>query len=175
MPLGSADWNWGYILHKLTIVGVVAVAAALGACAKSPESISASYVSEVGYQAWSCQQLSEETLRLSAAYASAAQQQEKARTNDVVGVILIGLPVSSLSGDNIAPEIARLKGEQEAVRKAMVIKNCAVAAVPPPVAPAVKAPAKAKPAPAVKPVATVAPTAPATATVTVPAAQTPAK
>lgn len=150
-------------MHKFTIVGVVALAAALGACAKSPESISPSYVSEVGYQAWSCQQLSEETLRLSSAYASAAQQQEKARTNDVVGVIFIGLPVSSLSGDNIAPEIARLKGEQEAVRKAMVVKNCAPAAVPPPVT---AAPTKAGPAKA----ATAAPAAPAA-----PAAQTPAK
>jgi hypothetical protein len=34
------------------------------------------------------------------------------------------LPVSSLSGDNIAPEIARLKGEEEAIRKAMIRKNC---------------------------------------------------
>jgi hypothetical protein len=165
-------------LHKLSIVGVVAVAAALGACAKSPESISPSYVSEVGYQAWSCQQLSDETLRLSSAYASAAQQQEKARTNDVVGVIFIGLPVSSLSGDNIAPEIARLKGEQEAVRKAMVLKNCSPAAVPPPAttakAPATKAPVKAAPvAPA--PVAT-APATAAPATTTAPAAtQAPAK
>ncbi len=167
-------------MNKLTILGVVAVAAALGACAKSPESISPSYVSEVGYQAWSCQQLSDETLRLSSAYASAAQQQEKARTNDVVGVILIGLPVSSLSGDNIAPEIARLKGEQEAVRKAMVLKNC-TATVPPPVvtkAP-VKAPAKAAPvaktaAPAA---ATTTPAAASTApvTTTAPATQAPAK
>jgi len=152
-------------LNKLTIVGVVAVAAALGACAKSPESIAPSYVSEVSYQAWSCPQLAEETLRLSSAYASAAQQQEKARTNDVVGVILIGLPVSSLSGDNIAPEIGRLKGEQEAVRKAMVIKNCAPAAVPPPVT-AAKAPVKPAPAKVTAPVATApaaAPAAPAAA------------
>jgi hypothetical protein len=29
-----------------------------------------------------------------------------------------------MSGENIAPEIARLKGEQEAVRKAMLTKMC---------------------------------------------------
>jgi len=94
------------------------------ACAKSPDSISASYVSEVGYQNWSCAQLGEEAARLSAALASASVQQENARTTDTVGVILIGLPVSSLSGDNIAPEIARLKGETEAVRKASMTKAC---------------------------------------------------
>jgi len=95
-----------------------------GACAKSPESIQASYISEVSYQSWSCPQLGEESQRLSAALATASTQQERARGNDVVGVILIGLPVSSLSGDNIAPEIARLKGEQEAVRRTMIAKNC---------------------------------------------------
>lgn len=79
-----------------------------------------------------CTQLADETLRLNAAYATAASQQTKARSNDVVGVILIGLPVSSLSGDNIAPEIARLKGEQEAVRKAMISKGCAEQPVPVP-------------------------------------------
>jgi len=39
-------------------------------------------------------------------------------------VVLIGLPVASLSGDNIAPEIARLKGEQEAVQKAKLRQGC---------------------------------------------------
>ncbi|WP_459630117.1 hypothetical protein [Alsobacter sp. R-9] len=76
------------------------------------------------YQNWSCRQLGEESQRLSAALATASAQQEKARTNDIVGVVLIGLPVSSMSGDNIAPEIGRLKGEQEAVRKATITKNC---------------------------------------------------
>lgn len=96
----------------------------LAACAKSPESISASYVSHVGYQSWSCPQLGEEQHRLSAALATASTEQKKTRSQDTAGVILLGLPVSSMSGGNIAPEIARLKGEQEAVRKAMIIKSC---------------------------------------------------
>jgi hypothetical protein len=32
-----------------------------------------------------------------------------------------------MSGDNIAPEIARLKGENEAIIRAMRIKGCAAA------------------------------------------------
>jgi hypothetical protein len=103
---------------------VLVAAAVLAACAKHPDSIAPSYVSEVGYRSWTCGQLGEEQGRLASALATASTQQEKARTNDVVGVILIGLPVSSLSGDNIAPEIARLKGEQEAIRKAMIAKSC---------------------------------------------------
>lgn len=106
---------------------ILAAAAIATSCAKAPESISASYVSEIGYQSWTCEQLSGETLRLSEALSTASTQQNRARTNDTVGVIFIGLPVSSLSGDNIAPEIGRLKGEQEAVRRASITKRCTVA------------------------------------------------
>ena len=35
------------------------------------------------------------------------------------------MPVSSMSGDNIAPEVARLKGEIEAVHQASIEKNAA--------------------------------------------------
>ncbi|MFC3693124.1 hypothetical protein [Chenggangzhangella methanolivorans] len=111
---------------RLVLVALACVS--LAACAKSPESIAPAYVSEVGYQSYTCVQLGEEGSRLSTALAHASAQQEKARANDTVGVILIGLPVSSMSGDNIAPEIARLKGEQEAVRKAGMKKNCGAAA-----------------------------------------------
>jgi len=89
-------------MKHLSVLGALA----LCACAKSPESISPSYISDVGYQSWTCQQLAGEELRLRDALATASTQQEKARTNDTVGVIFLGLPVSSLSGDNIAPEIA---------------------------------------------------------------------
>jgi hypothetical protein len=42
----------------------------------------------------------------------------------MVGVLLIGIPVSSLSGDNIAPEIARYKGEMEAINRVQAQKHC---------------------------------------------------
>ena len=111
---------------------VGALVIAVAACAKSPESISPSYISEMHYRGWTCDQLGQEEVRLSHALAVASKQQEKARSNDIIGVIFIGLPVSSLSGDNIAPEIARLKGENEALNRAMILKNCR-AAPPPPV------------------------------------------
>jgi len=61
---------------------------------------------------------------MTAAYA----QQNQARSNDAVGVFFIGLPVSSMSGGNIAPQIATLKGQQEAVRQTMQKKGCASSA-----------------------------------------------
>ncbi len=115
-------------------LSVIALVIAVAACAKSPESISPSYISEMHYRGWTCDQLGQEEVRLIQALAVASQQQEKARSNDIVGVIFIGLPVSSLSGDNIAPEIGRLKGEHEAVSRALILKKCRAAppsSVPP--------------------------------------------
>ncbi|MBN8934732.1 MAG: hypothetical protein J0I13_00135 [Rhizobiales bacterium] len=103
---------------------ICAVCCALAACAKSPESISAAYISDVSYRPLSCQDLAVESARVNEALARASTQQENARTNDVVGVLLIGVPVSSLSGDNIAPEIARYKGEQEAINRVVTQKHC---------------------------------------------------
>jgi len=109
---------------KFKIVLIAAAAIASSSCAKNPESIAPAYVSEVSYQGYSCSQLAQEQERLREAYTVAEAQQKKARSNDIAGVILIGLPVSSMSGDNIAPQIANLKGQQEAVRKSMISKNC---------------------------------------------------
>jgi hypothetical protein len=97
---------------------------ALAGCAKSPESIAPSYISDMNYRELDCSQLTDEDRRLTQALATASTQQKNARSNDTVGVLLIGLPVSSMSGDNIAPEIARLKGEQDAVRRARLSKRC---------------------------------------------------
>lgn len=96
----------------------------LAACAPTPESIQPSYVSEVPYQSWTCTQLGEELGRLNNALSTASTQQNSARSNDTVGVLLLGLPVGSMSGQSIAPQIARYKGEQEAVNRAMIRNSC---------------------------------------------------
>jgi hypothetical protein len=106
------------------VAACAVIAACLSGCAKSPDSIAPAYVSAVTYTSWTCKDLGEESQRLSAALATASTQQENARTNDTVGVLLIGVPVSSLSGDNIAPQIADLKGRIEAVHEATVEKHC---------------------------------------------------
>jgi hypothetical protein len=106
---------------KLTCVLVIA---ALAGCAQSPDSIQPAYVSTIPYESWTCQQLGGEHLHLSTALATASVQQESARSGDVAGIILLGLPVSSMSGGNIAPQIALYKGQQEAVRQVLGRKAC---------------------------------------------------
>jgi hypothetical protein len=109
-------------MHRASIVLICA--ATLAACAQSPDAIQPAYVSSVPYEGWTCKQLGDEQLHLADALARASVQQQQAHTNDTVGVLLIGLPVSSMSGENIAPQIANLKGSQEAVRLAMVHNSC---------------------------------------------------
>lgn len=77
------------------------------------------YVSDIAYMPLTCEQL------------AASDAQRKARSNDTVGVILLGLPVSSLSGSNQASQIARLKGELEALQRAAIKKDCGLELVTP--------------------------------------------
>jgi hypothetical protein len=107
---------------RVLMIGLTAVA--LASCAQSPESVQPAYASEVPYETWTCEQLGQEGANLSAALSQASKQQEDARTGDTVGVIFLGLPVSSMSGSNVAPEIARLKGQINAVRVVGIKKNC---------------------------------------------------
>lgn len=112
----------------------------LSACAQKPEAIQASYVSPVTYDAWTCPQLGQESARIESALAQSSTQQETARSHDVAGVLLLGIPTGSMSGESIAPEIARLKGTKAAIQQSMTLKNCGSA--PPAVAPPPLAPRK---------------------------------
>jgi len=112
-------------------VNVLALALFLSGCAQSPESIQPAYVSTATYANWTCPQLAEESGHLQAALSQASQQQDDARTGDTLGVLFLGLPVSSMSGSNVAPEVARLKGTINAVHEAQTRNNCAAAPTPP--------------------------------------------
>lgn len=114
-------------IHYLTVFMVTAI---LTGCATKPENIPPSYISHVSYMNWECLQLVEEQSRLVSALTSASDAQRQARSNDTAGVILLGLPVSSLSGANQASHIGRLKGELEALQKAMILKNCSGKLIP---------------------------------------------
>jgi hypothetical protein len=125
---------------KLVLLACLAAAA----CAQTPESIAPAYVSYLQYNDLNCSQLSQELARLDFALAQASKQQYQARTGDTLGILFLGLPTASMSGENIAPQIATYKGEEEAMHEAVIRKNCASAAVaqaPEGQAPAASAPA----------------------------------
>lgn len=109
------------MIRTIAILGLVVLVAA---CAQKPEDIQASYISPNTYTNLNCAQLRAEAARVDNAYTRAAAAQNKARSNDTAGVILLGLPVSSLSGANQAAQIGDLKGRQEVLAQTMIERNC---------------------------------------------------
>ncbi len=108
----------------ITLLVSVGLGLGLAGCAKKPEAIAPAYVSHMQYQAFTCSQLASEAARLDAALAQVSEAQRNARSGDVAGVILLGLPVSSMSGGNVADQVAAVKGQQVAVQQSMNLKNC---------------------------------------------------
>jgi hypothetical protein len=105
------------------LAAALVAACALAGCAQAPEEVRAAYTSPVAYGGLSCRQLGEEQARLNSALVGASAQQNQARSGDIAGWLLLGLPVASMSGGNVAPEIASDKGQLEAVHAAM-IRRC---------------------------------------------------
>ena len=116
-------------------LGILPLASLLIGCAVSPApaSISASYVSSIPYQSWTCSQLRQEQSSLDAALSSASTQQDQMRSNERVHSalsMLVPLPPDTGFGDvTLQVDIAHLKGEQEAVRQAAVHNSCPTEAI----------------------------------------------
>lgn len=108
-------------MRRMLLVGMAALAAG---CAQKPENIAPAYVSPLAYENLDCDQLVQENSRLSTALQQSYAQQQKARKNDTIGVIMLGLPVSSLSGGNVSEQVAQLKGEQQTLQRVALEKRC---------------------------------------------------
>ncbi|MFC0811529.1 hypothetical protein ACFHYO_05285 [Paracoccus panacisoli] len=109
--------------------GVMACCAALAACADKSDQIGASYVSPGMYANLSCPQLAEEaqTVANRAAQASAAQDKKANDGAVAVGVatVLFWPALFMIKGDGAgAAEVARLKGEMQAIEQANARKKC---------------------------------------------------
>lgn len=111
----------------------VAVIAALGssACAQRSDSIAAAYVSPLTYESYSCEQLRGEATRVSARAIQATGAQNSKATGDAVatgvGLVLFWPALFLIRGDsNTAAELARLKGEMEAIEQISVRKRCGI-------------------------------------------------
>jgi hypothetical protein len=83
------------------------------------------------YENWTCRQLAEEAQRVSQRAAIAAGAQDKQRTNDAVattvGVVIFWPALFFIGGDKqTAAELARLKGEMDAIEQTSIRKNCGI-------------------------------------------------
>lgn len=122
--------SWGLSLKKF-VTAAAAASLLLAGCATNPNQISAAYVSPVLYQNLSCQQLAAEAQRVSNAAAAASGAQSNQASKDAVmttvGVVLFWPALFFIGGDKgNAAEVARLKGEMQAIEQANISKNCGI-------------------------------------------------
>lgn len=103
---------------------IVAVTLSLVACANRPESIRASFVSHEKFVHLQCAGLSTRMTDTRVELDKFSKLQDEKATGDAVGVFLLGIPFSKLSGDHEG-DVARLKGEVEAIETAQIKNKCA--------------------------------------------------
>ncbi|HRN74734.1 hypothetical protein [Ottowia sp.] len=115
---------------KKTLLSVMVITAVgLGACSTASKDVATVEVSPLQYQAYDCNQLAAESLRIGARVKQLGGRLDEAASNDKkitgVGVILFWPALFALGGTKEQEaEYGRLKGEYEAVQKTMVQKSC---------------------------------------------------
>ena len=105
---------------KLLLCGVALIAAG---CATRPESISASFVSHEKYMGQTCPQLSDSMADARVKLTDFSKMQDTKANIDAATVFLVLIPASKLSGDH-AGDIAKYKGEVEAIETAQIKSGC---------------------------------------------------
>ena len=100
-----------------------------GGCASRSSEVAATYVSPVQYQGYSCRQLAAESQRINSRAAQVSGQQDDRRSRDnlaTAAAVVVFWPAAFLvGGDNAqTAELARLKGESDAIGQAAIMKNC---------------------------------------------------
>jgi hypothetical protein len=111
------------------VVASVLAAVFLSGCAQDPKDIAPSYVSPMAYQGYTCEQIGQEAQRVSDRAVQLTGTQAQKATNDKIamGVSLIVFwpAVFLIKGDKeTAAELARLRGELDALDQASIAKHC---------------------------------------------------
>ena len=111
------------------VICAVGAGLALAACAKNASQVSSAYVSPIQYQNYDCRQIGMEAERLSAKVMELAGLQNKKATGDAVATtvaIVVFWPAAFFVGgdDEKTYELARLKGEMDALEKTSIEKKC---------------------------------------------------
>lgn len=94
------------------------------ACAKQADQIPAADIGPNTYMGASCSQLNTTKLQLGQNLETLTAAQKSAASGDAVGVLLLGLPLSSMSGNDKETDIAITKGKIQAVETARLQKRC---------------------------------------------------
>ena len=112
----------------MSMAKVAFVAAActvlVSACAKRPENIAAVQMDTASFERLSCRQLAQEETKIRNDLDAMSAAQNSAATSDAWGVFLLGIPWSSMSGNDKEALIAVAKGRLDAIDLVQVTKGC---------------------------------------------------
>ncbi|MCV3270677.1 hypothetical protein [Roseobacter sinensis] len=108
---------------KMMAFGLI-VSGSLAGCAQQPERIAAIEVSGTPYKGFSCKQLAAEHLKISQELQAASAAQKRAASGDAWGVFLLGLPLSSMSGNDKEATIAVAKGRINELDRVQLARGC---------------------------------------------------
>lgn len=100
-------------------------------CAKTASSISPSYISTAQYSGYSCKQIGREMIRVHRRVLEISGKQDAAAAKDAValgvGLVLFWPALFFMIGGDKKEELARLKGEYEALNTAAIEMDCDLA------------------------------------------------
>lgn len=90
-------------------------ALALAACAKRPDAVAPAAMPAGMYSNMSCSQARQEYQKVSTEVEALSRKQAGAATGDAIGVFLVLVPVSSVTGSDVEGELATAKGRKLAL------------------------------------------------------------
>ncbi|HAJ89639.1 MAG TPA: hypothetical protein DCM27_01295 [Rhodospirillaceae bacterium] len=110
---------------------LLTICISLTACADHSDKIKPSYVSPLQYSDYSCSQIKGELSRVGRKMNEVAGIQDKTASNDSVamgvGLVLLWPALFFIDNSDQHVELARLKGEFDALEQVAIQKNCTVA------------------------------------------------
>jgi len=120
------------VVKKIVLCLCISSQLALTACATRSDNISSSYVSPLQYQSYNCNQIRMEITRVSRRVNEISGVQDSQATKDAValgvGLVIFWPALFFMIGKDQKEEIARLKGEFEALEQAAIEKECSIVA-----------------------------------------------
>lgn len=118
-------------MRKIAFLICLISSVSVAGCAKKSENIQASYVSPLTYKSFSCQQIQQEGTRISQKTGELSGVQNKKATDDAVAtgvaIVLFWPAAFFIKGNQeTASQLARLKGELDALEQARSQKSCGI-------------------------------------------------
>lgn len=98
---------------------VIILCLLVASCASRPAKIAPVYVSSSEYADLTCEETHAELSAAEERLAALSKRQNSAATTDAFSVLLLGVPVANLTGNDVEGDLALEKGRVEALKRAV--------------------------------------------------------